>query len=209
LPWVTKVVPWSPAAIWPSFVDQGADKKAALIFPAAYAGGHVGFQACPRRGGCPAGQPELPGARRSFFYGGFDWQTKLLGMSVGGGKAQAEFWYRDNWECKKMHLRMARLDRHETYDHKFRLWHWRLGLEQLVFSHQIKRNNEPLYLSNTKRTLLLCGMEDSGGDLCAHTRDVASNMTKTPGSALFLVNTGHSISNERPNFLAKRIADFL
>ena len=34
-------------------------------------------------------------------------------------------------------------------------------------------------------------------------------MTYTPGHALFLRKTGHSIHNERPNFLARHVADFI
>jgi pimeloyl-ACP methyl ester carboxylesterase len=105
----------------------------------------------------------------------------------------------------------ARLDRQETYDPKFRLWHWRLGAEQLLFSQQLKAldTNQPLYMQNTTRMLLACGYDDTGGDLCWHTRAVAWKMTNTPGRALFLHNTGHSIHNERPNWLARNIADFL
>jgi len=53
------------------------------------------------------------------------------------------------------------------------------------------------------------GMEDTGGDLCRFTRDVAPHMEMTPGRALFLTATGHSIYNERPNFLAQQIVDFV
>jgi hypothetical protein len=134
-----------------------------------------------------------------------------LGGMAGGGRPQAEYWHRDDWECKPSGMRLARIDRYETYDHNFRLWHWRLGMEQLMFSQQNPRpgTNEPLYLSNTKRMLLLCGIDDIGGDLCKYTRDVAPKMEMTPGRALFLQTTGHSIHSERPNFLAKQIADFL
>ena len=125
-------------------------------------------------------------------------------------KPQAEEWYRAGWDCKKEHLAAARLDRHETYNSKFRMWHWRLGAEQLIFSHQINgAGNRPLYSQNTKRTLLACGTEDTGGDLCKHARLTASKMINTPGYALFLKDTGHSIHNERPNWLARQISTFL
>src|ERR1700674_3543377 len=200
-PWITTVVPWSPAAIWPSFADDGA-KHAGLAGAWYFAGGD------------PAYAQETPGARRSFFYGGFDWQSKAAWViPLGGGRPQAEYWYRDGWACKPVHMRLARIDRYETYDHNFRLWHWRLGMEQLLFSQQILRPGtnppEPLYLSNTKRMLLLCGVDDIGGDLCKDTRDVAPKMEMTPGHALFLQTTGHSIHNERPNFLARQIIDFV
>ncbi|OLB49680.1 MAG: hypothetical protein AUI08_07385 [Gemmatimonadetes bacterium 13_2_20CM_2_65_7] len=197
-PWVTNVVPWSPAAIWPSFADNGI-KHVALSVPWQLAGG------------LPSYLPEDAGARRSFFYGKFDWQSKVFGIGVGGGRPQAEYWYSDRWRCKNAHLHLARVHDYETYNQNFRLWHWRLGLEQLQFSHQIHKagTNLPLYLFNTKRTLLMCGMDDTGGSLCDHTRAVAAKMEYTPGFALFLSKTGHSIHNERPNFLARKIVDFV
>jgi hypothetical protein len=200
-PWINSVVSWSPAAIWPSLADDAA-KHAGLAVPWYFAGGD------------PAYVPETPGSRRSFFYGGFDWQSKVAGIiPLGGGRPQAEYWYSDGWPCKLSHMRLARIDRYETYNHNFRLWHWRLGMEQLLFSQQIPKLGsspaQPLYLSNTKRMLLLCGMDDVGGDLCKDTREIAPKMEITPGRALFLQATGHSIHNERPNFLARQIVDFV
>src|SRR5437899_3304190 len=55
-PWVTNVVPWSPAAIWPSFADNGI-KHVALSVPWQLAGG------------LPSYLPEAAGARRPVFYG--------------------------------------------------------------------------------------------------------------------------------------------
>src|ERR1041384_1418208 len=198
-PWITNVVPWSPAAIWPSFADEGT-KHAGLAVPWALAGGE------------PSMLPETAGARRSFFYGGFDWQSKAAFIiPLGGGKPQAEYWYDDRWPCKAAQMRLSRIDRYETYNRNFRLWHWRLGMEQLLFSQQIPKpgTNQPLYFSNTIRMLLMCGMDDKGGDLCEHTREVAAKMSYTPGHALFLTRTGHSIHNERPNYLGNRIAEFI
>ena len=195
LSWIKTVVPWSPAAIWPSFVE-GANllNHFVVAVPWLWAGGDARIV------------PEIDVMRRLFFYYSFDWR-----MGVAQGKPQAEEWYRDGWTCKAVHMFGARLDRHETYDSKFRLWHWRLGAEQLLFSQQLKAfdTQQPLYMQNTTRMLLACGYDDTGGNLCAHTRDVAGKMTNTPGKALFLLNTGHSIQNERPNWLARNITDFL
>ena len=84
-------------------------------------------------------------------------------------------------------------------------------MEQLQFSQQSPKpgTTQPLYLSNTKRMLLLCGVDDTGGDLCKHTQDVAPKMVNTPGYGLFLNTTGHSIHNEWPMFLALRMTEFL
>jgi pimeloyl-ACP methyl ester carboxylesterase len=200
-PWIKTVVPWSPAAIWPSIADSPV-KHVGLAVPWYLAGGAPDFL------------QETPGSRRSFFYGGFDWESKVAYViPAGGGKPQSEFWYSNNWPCKQTHLKLARIERYETYDHYFRLWHWRLGMEQLLFSQQIPipgtSPQQPLYLRNTKRMLLMCGIEDTGAQLCEETRNVAPHMEMTPGRALFLTATGHSIHNERPNFLAQQIVDFV
>src|SRR5260370_41149887 len=109
-------------------------------------------------------------------------------------------------------MRYARIDRYETYDHNFRLWHWRLGMEQLQFTQQIPKPGtnppEPLYLSNTKRMLLVGGIEDVGGHPCKSTREDAPKMTLTPGRALFLKTTAASIHNERSSSVARHILDF-
>ena len=193
--WIMTVVPWSPAAIWPSYVE-GANpiNHLAVAVPWLWAGGD------------PAWCAESDVMRRLFFYYAFDWR-----MGIARQKPQAEEWYRDDWSCKAAHMFGARLDRHETYDSTFRLWHWRLGAEQLVFSQQLVSpdTNQPLYMQNNTRMLLACGYEDTGGELCANTRAVAWKMTDTPGKAIFLHDTGHSIQNERPNWLAGAIVDFL
>ncbi len=198
-PWINTVVPWSPAAIWPSLADDPV-KHAGLATPWYFAGGDPNFA------------QETPGSRRSYFYGGFDWQSKAAWViPLGGGQPQSEYWYSNNWPCKHTHIKLARVERYETYDRNFRLWHWRLGMEQLLFSQQIYKpgTTEHLYLSNTKRMLLLCGMDDTGGGLCEAARQVAPNMEMTPGRALFLGGTGHSIHNEHPMFLAQQIVNFV
>ena len=227
-PWVTSVVPWSPASIWPSFVGQpnavaaGCDtcwdgthdmavnmslKWAGLgpgSLPAALVPGYL------PPGLAPSYRPadEVPERRRELFYGGFDWAPAY---GISGQPPQAECWFSDKFQCKKTNNLGARIDRQETYDANFRAWHWRLGAEQLVFSHQqhAPGTNAPLYLRNTKRMLLFCGAEDTCGNLCAHTQDVASKMVNTPGCARFLGQTGHSQDNEHPFWIARQIADFL
>ncbi|HVH71939.1 MAG TPA: hypothetical protein VNB49_12605, partial [Candidatus Dormibacteraeota bacterium] len=202
-PWVNTVVPWSPAAIWPSLADDPLS-RVGLAVPWYLAGGEPSFAV------------ESPGARRSFFFGGFDWNNMVLGkFPIAGGAPQAYYWSREGWPCKKLGVRLARIDRYETYDHNFRLWHWRLAMEQMLFSQRNPTpgsnpaHPQPLYLSNTKRMLLLCGMDDIGGNLCEDTREVAANMKMTPGRGMFLKTTGHSLDSERPRFLAEQIVNFL
>jgi len=132
-----------------------------------------------------------------------------------GHKAQAQCWFSDRWRCKDATIAASRLDRQETYDANFRAWHWRLRAEQLAFSHRqntrpgLSEYQDPLYLYNNKPMLLFCGFEDVCGDLCKYTREVAGKMVNTPGYARFLNQTGHSLDNEHPSYIAREIAEFL
>ncbi len=209
-PWITAVVPWSPAAIWPSYIAQhhavaaGCDtgwdafKDKAVNQSLDWAG--LDEEYLPKLN-------EPPGRRRELFYGGFDW-SPVGGL---GGPPQAQCWYSGNYKCKQSLIRSSRMDRQETYDTNFRAWHWRLGAEQLAFSQQLfaPGTNEPLYLKNNKRMLLLTGYDDTCADLGKYTRDVSSKMVNTPGYARFLKQTGHSLDNEHPEWVARQIIDFL
>lgn len=214
-PWITHVVPWSPAAIWPSMIAQrnavmaGCDtvwdggKDSAVNQSLKWAGLEERFLP----------DHETPELRRELFYGGFDWNGGdfVAIFSSNNHQPQAQCWFSDKWQCKQAAILGARIDRQETYDANFRAWHWRLGAEQLAFSQQqyAPGTDKPLYLLNTKRMLLFCGYEDVCGDLCKYTRDVAGKMVNTPGYARFLKQTGHSLDNEHPDYIAREIANFL
>ena len=64
---------------------------------------------------------------------------------------------------------------------------------------------------NQKPMLLACGVEDTVAynDICPATKNTAPLMTLTPGKALFLDKTGHSLDNERRAFWARQIVEFL
>ena len=66
-------------------------------------------------------------------------------------------------------------------------------------------------MSNVKPMLLVCGTEDNVkfNDICGATQRTAPLMTMTPGKALFLNKTGHSLDNERRMYFAKEIVEFL
>jgi pimeloyl-ACP methyl ester carboxylesterase len=207
--WITNVVPWSPASIWPSMIGQ----------PNAVAAGcDTNWQPLNDRGVSQSlkwggledrflPDHETAELRRELFYGGFDW-APVYGL---GEIPQAQCWFSVNFQCKRESIAGARLDRQETYDANFRAWHWRVNAEQLVFSHQqyAPGTNDPLYLSNTKRMLLFAGDLDTCGGLGKEARTVASKMVNTPGYARFLMQTGHSLDNEHPRWIAQQIADFL
>jgi pimeloyl-ACP methyl ester carboxylesterase len=216
-PWITNVVPWSPAAIWPSMIAQknavaaGCDtgwdlfKDRAVNTPLKWGGLETRF--------LPENENQNPELRRELFYGGFDWDGGdfVAIFSSNNHQPQAACWFSNEWSCKSAAIQAARLDRHETYDAFFRAWHWRLAGEQLAFSQQqfAPGTQKPLYLLNTKRMLLLTGEEDICADLGKYTREVAAKMVNTPGKARFLHRTGHSLDNEHPDWVARQIADFL
>ena len=215
MPWITHVVPWSPASIWPSYVAQhnavmgGCDTPWNAFKDLAV---NVGLR---RAGGTEPGLyggrflpgHDAPELRREWFYGGFDYPP-LYGL---GGPPQSECWYSKKFQCKQLYVLGARMDRQETYDDKFRVWHWRLGAEQLAFSQQqyAPGTQTPLYLFNNKPMLLFSGEDDACAGLGQYTRDVASLMVNTPGYYRFLKNTGHSLDNEHPGWIAQQIAEFL
>jgi hypothetical protein len=115
--------------------------------------------------------------------------------------------------AKNQRSAAARLDRHETYNAKFLAWHWRLGGEQLLYSHQTIETDtgKPRYMKNLKPMLLGCGLEDTVAfnDICPATQNTAPKMISTPGKALFLAKTGHSLDNDGGNFWAQQIIEFL
>ena len=128
--------------------------------------------------------------------------------------AQSDTWQSDFYGCKKTGLVGARLDRQETYDPLFLLWHWRLGAEQLLYSHQTEEpagSKTPRFKSNVKRMLLACGGLDNvpWNDICGAVRRTAPQMPTTPGKAVFLEMTGHSVDNERRAWFAGEMTSFL
>ena len=139
------------------------------------------------------------------------WDQPILPILIP--MAQSDTWTSDYYRCKKSSVAAARLDRHETYDANFLAWHWRLGGEQLLYSHQTidPTTGRPRYMSNQKPMFLSCGTEDhvKFNDICPATQRTAPLMTMTPGKALFLERTGHSLDNERRNYFAKQIVEFL
>jgi hypothetical protein len=195
VPWLPAVIAWSPASIWDSLGD-GAD-----LFK------HI----APRSGWSSANDArESPSATdRQKFFG--SWDKAIVPVLIQD--AQSDTWHSEFYPCKKSSIAGARLDRHETYDGRFLAWRWRLGAEQLLYSHQSNdpATGLPRFMSNFKRMLLACGTEDDVlfNEICDATQETAPLMTRTPGKALVLEQTGHSIDNERPTFWAGEVSDFL
>jgi hypothetical protein len=195
VPWLPKFVVWSPASIWTS-LGAGAD-----LFK--HYGVRSAWESADRSRNTPADSD------RKLFFG--SWDKAIVPVIIP--MAQSDTWTSDFYECKKSSVAGARLDRQETYDQHFLAWHWRLGGEQLLFSHSNTdpATQQPLYMLNQKPMLLGCGLEDHVpfNDICPATQSTASLMRMTPGKALFLDKTGHSLDNERRSFWAQQIIQFL
>ena len=152
--------------------------------------------------------PRAASFRHDFFA---TWDQAIVPVVVP--MAQSDTWTSDFYQCKRSSVAGARLDRQETYDQNFLGWHWRLGAEQLLFSHQNVNplTGQRLYQAIRMPMLLGCGLEDKipYNDICPATQATAPNMTTIPGKALFLGETGHSLDNERRSFWAQQITQFL
>jgi len=193
-PWLPKFVVWSPASIWDS-LGGGMDVL-------KHQGPLKAWQSANQAMNSPGS-----GDRASFFA---TWDQPIVPFIIP--MAQSDTWTSDYYACKKSSVAGARLDRHETFDHFFLAWHWRLGAEQLLFSHQNldPATKQPLYALNHKPMLLACGTEDHVpyNDICPATQNTAPHML-TPGKALFLDKTGHSLDNERRRYWAQQVIAFL
>jgi hypothetical protein len=193
--WLPKFIVWSPASIWNS-LGEGNDLLK-----------HLG----PRKAWENANKASTStgAGDRADFFGAWDGATAWPIIR----EAQSGTWTSEYYPCKLSAVAGARFDRHETYDARFLAWHWRLGAEQLLFSHQTTdpATHQPRFMSNQKPMLLACGLEDQVpyNEICPATQKTAKLMTLTPGKALFLDKTGHSVDNERRMFFAQQILDFL
>jgi pimeloyl-ACP methyl ester carboxylesterase len=194
--WLDKgIVSWNAASVWDAMVND-----------------HIKSQA---PGKCMNSweASEFDDSRRSYFHEVYDTVVIPIVVPV----TQPELWYRPGWEpCKRLHITGSRRARREVYSTNLRKWHWRVAGEQLIFSHvdRVDRwdNTSPWrYELNVVKHLLIGSAKDNfpGSNIFDATRNLAALMTATPGTGLFLSNTGHSVHFERPRFLAGEILDFL
>jgi pimeloyl-ACP methyl ester carboxylesterase len=210
-PWLGRIVAWSPASVWNSFGYSWDPFKG------------LATSTCRDR----MNQHEIDGnygwlhssSRKQYFEHVFEngWLQSAL-QPIGGPPPQPEMWYRDDWvPCKELHITGARLERQEIYNQWFRRWHWRVAREQLFFSHldldvyQYPSRGPKRYEKIRANVLLAAGEKDdyNFSTIYTATRHIAELMVNTPGRTLFLLDTGHSIHNERPQALAAAIVDFV
>jgi pimeloyl-ACP methyl ester carboxylesterase len=199
-PWLRNVVAWDAGSVWRS-LPRGATNLTNFWDPRhteqkdiaeLFAG--ISF-AIPE-----AGTPETEGSRDGFFAEVFD-----RGIPPSS-KTQPEQWYGDHFWAKSQYIANARLDRRETYTWQFRQWHWRISLEELMWSWR-----DPTVQDFKSRILLGAGAEDDiePAHIFTNTAQLAVELANADGDTFFFNHTGHSIHAERPQALARTIMAFL
>jgi pimeloyl-ACP methyl ester carboxylesterase len=201
-PWLKHVVVWSPISVGASLANRWIIGRLAK-----------------RRASLPAGTAERVSddpsmdSRCRYFNRVYNKPTAAIGpLTIL--PPQPQLWYRDDWQpCKELYMKGSRLERREIYRAAFRQWHWRVGMECTLFSFldPDPGQTSPRYLSMSIPMLLAAGSEDDDlfVKIFTNTRALARLMVNTQGTTLFLLNTGHSIHNERPGELAQAILNFV
>ncbi len=185
--WVRRVAAWSAASLWDPMRNDAVKGLGPNLLKTKMS------------------ELETPDRRRDFI--SFQFDRPILGAL--GGPPQASMWYRDGWPHKDAFLAAARRARQEVYDANFRRWTYRLSYDQLQFSHKDRDLGVP-YSRIRVPTLLVAGDGDNYG--FARIRDrilEAGERMTAPGPTIVATNTGHSIHNERPRWLAQVLGDFL
>ena len=182
-PWLRNIVAWSPGSVW-RIPHAGAESVAFRI--------GVDF-AVPE-----VGALEDKASRDEFFVGVFDRAIP--------DKTQPEQWYRTDFPAKQQDILSARFDRRETYTSQFRRWHWRISLEELLWTWQ-----DPAVQDFQSRILLGAGTGDDifPANIFTNTLKLAGQLTSTGGDTFFFDHAGHSIHTERPEALATKILTFI
>ena len=188
------IVSWSAASVWTPMVED--------LVKSVAPGKCVGNWSAP----------ETVGSRSDYFRSVYD-EVVLPGLLP----SQPNQWYRPDWEpCRTININNSRRARWEVYSRNFRQWHWRVGGEQLIYSHVDRVAHEdpaapPRFTLNHVRHLLISCAADNfpGTNIYDSSRWLANAMATTPGTSLFLRDTGHSAHFERPSYLAEQIVEFL
>jgi hypothetical protein len=183
LPWLRNVVAYSPGSVWNIRNDVAMELGAEVGIPRVD----------------EAKVETDPSIRAAYFANSFD-----QGMPF---KTQPDQWYSSNWPCTPQFIHGARLDRQEAYSAVFRRWHWRISLEEMVWTWR-----DPAQIQRFRQRILL----GAGGDddfwpakIWSNTGQLAKEMPGVAGDTFFFVNTGHSIHAERPAALAAKVLDFV
>lgn len=187
--WIERYAAWSPASVWSALTGD-------LIKGLGLRRTHANM--------C---SPEEETSRRAYFKEVFATPICLT------RRTQPEMWYRDSLACRPRHINQVLADRREIYGAHYRRWHWRLAYEQLVFSHVAVTNGSPPWPRIRGPLLLVAGANDNfmWTHIYERTRDLARRLgtNGVSGVCLLVKDTGHSIHDERPAFLAEALDAFI
>jgi pimeloyl-ACP methyl ester carboxylesterase len=187
--WIQRFAAWSPASVWSALTGD-------LI---------KGLGISHTRAAMTASEKDA--SRRAYFEAVFATRICL------SGRTQPEMWYRDSLACRPHHIRQAIADRRELYSAAYRRWHWRLAHEQLIFSHVALASGPGPWAQIRGPLLLVAGAHDNfmWTHIYERTRDLARRLgtNGVRGVCLLVKDTGHSIHDERPGFLAAAIDAFI
>jgi pimeloyl-ACP methyl ester carboxylesterase len=216
-PWLRNIVAFSPASTWGESWSRSFD--AAKYEPVRVTGDRY------------REYTETHETKLAYFIAAFT-SASSFGETLAGWTfpPQRERWYRADWPCRVTSMKAAILDRWEVYNTRYRLWHWRVAHEQLIFQHfepstsrggvghEVRAESD--YQRWTSHLLLVAATEDNTRPemLYSNTRALAvlardyhrgKPRPRLTGRTLWFEHTGHSIQSERPRHLARYIALFL
>jgi pimeloyl-ACP methyl ester carboxylesterase len=222
LPWVARVVAWSPACVWDTSIPTIPNiSQNILTIPRAMCLASQAAQA-----------PEPDNWKLDFFNAVFNqdtfdasmvdaagWAGIGAALALGGpllipflasvaalpsSPPQPQQWYWDGWPGKANYIEEGRRDRWEIYGAAFRRWHWRIAADMFNFSFDSLKSQMKTPL------MLMAGADDDFPyvHFATNVPEFAKDLT-CPGVCLTVQNTGHSIHNERPSFLANQVAAFV
>jgi len=224
---IQNVVAWSPASVWEYDLEL-------IGIPAIH---HYRLTTPQLINKVNQAEGTGPSVRESFFKQAFDdpafnpadydWQT-LVGALIAAGiipepslgltlgeliqivvknlstvPPQPQMWWLDGWLAKKRFITESRIDRQEQYNEWLREWHWRVAMETTEYTPAT------LVPSINKPLLLLVGAGDDFPmvHILKYVKQLAGALSG-PGQCVVVSGTGHSIHDERPNWLAKQILAF-
>jgi pimeloyl-ACP methyl ester carboxylesterase len=183
-----------------------------------------------------SGGPVYDDTRATYFYTLYFIPTAVFQVfgatvNVNGLPPDPDQWYRTDWNdqygnptCAAAYIVQSRYDRYEVYSKFMRRWTRAIDTEQVIFSFQTNSDPSnasyaPNYQKIGGRVFLIAGESDNFSnlsgllgnfqDIYGFTHDIAQDMRNAYGRTLFIKDTGHSIHDERPAFLASQVATFL
>lgn len=215
--WVGNVVSWSPACVW----EHDEHIELVKISHRYLADSSLVTKATAAE----QTAPQTPDSRQDFFSTVWDENTfdsgqlsagavlAVSALAPGGALVVARLetsppqptqWYRDDWASTPIYILESRMDRWEVYNQNFRQWHWRIAMEMLGFTF------DSLAPNMNKPMQLMVGEKDDFPyvHFASWVPQFATQSLHRPDRALTLKDTGHSIHNERPFFLAQQILGF-